>query len=187
MKLKSLVAGIALGVSALAAHADLVQSYALTPGANAGQFNANFDVKQTIQDNSIFVDELTFTPPDAALGSVQAGTVTVSLSSFQNFRLELAELNGELLDFFGSGTSVFTLSFDDLFKTPFKLTLFGSVGDPFNAMPDDPSTTYSYSGSIQVDTKSLPEPGSLALVLGAFGGLMLVRGKLRTPPAARAC
>lgn len=181
MKLTSILTGVALAAAAFTARADLVENtYALSPGANAGQFHANFDA--THLEGGIFVDTLTFNAPQGAAAGT-SGTVTLDLFSLDNLTLFLGTLNGQTLDFSAGGPLEFTFNLSDLFSGPLTLTLFGSVGDPFN--PTNPATA-SYAGAIEVQA-ALPEPASLALVIGALGALFLVRGRLRAVPQATAC
>lgn len=173
MKLGYLAAAAALALASGAASAENIdQTIPLVSGAT-NSWSAGFSA--THQLSGSFTDTISFTPDVALIETVSASLITISQSPQTNIDFISATLGGQALTLSPTGQNEYAFLNPSDLTGALVLTVTGTAGAGLDA---GTPINASYGGTLNVT--AVPEPASVALLLGGLGAIGFAARRRRT-------
>jgi hypothetical protein len=162
MKLASLAAAAALALASGATWAENIDQTVTLVSNVPNSWSAGFSA--THQSSGSFTDMISFTPDIALIESVSASLITISQSPQTDIDLVSATLGGQALTLSPTGANEYAFLNPTNLSGPLVLTVVGTAGATLDA---GSAINATYSGTLNVT--AVPEPGTMALLLGGLG------------------
>jgi hypothetical protein len=162
MKLGYVAAAAALAMATGAAWAENIdQSVTLVSGA-PNAWSAGFSATHLLSGS--FTDTIGFTPSIALIDTASASLITIAQSPQTDIDFVSATLGGQSLTLSPTGANEYAFLNPTPLSGSLVLTVMGTAGPTLGA---DSPINASYSGTLNVT--AVPEPSSIALLLGGLG------------------